>query len=286
MHPGVLVCLLPIAFSAGSIVEWCYHLPMCNDTTWPKIAEHFCNGRRQSPINIVSHSYTKTTPSLEDFNFAGFDDTTAMSKLVNTGKIVKVVFKAGRLSVSGGGLSGVYDSLQFHFHWGNLSSGPGSEHTVDGKRYPMELHIVNAKRIYNGNLTKVFQDSEGLAALGFFIEVESGSVDQPASWKSLTSHLATITEKDQYTKITGLSMNDLISGVNTKSYHRYFGSLTTPTCNEVVVWTVFKDPIKVSRNLIDLFSTTVRVGDSQSPFMTNVYRSVQPLNGRQLLPTL
>lgn len=52
---------------------------------------------------------------------------------------VKVVFKAGRLSVSGGGLSGVYDGLQFHLHWGNLSSGPGSEHTVDGKRYPMEV---------------------------------------------------------------------------------------------------------------------------------------------------
>lgn len=32
---------------------------------------------------------------------------------------------------------------------------------------------MNARRIYNGNLTKVFQDSEGLAALGFFIEVLS-----------------------------------------------------------------------------------------------------------------
>lgn len=72
----------------------CAHsLPPSDDTTWPKIAENFCNGRRQSPINIVSRSSTKTTPSLEDFNFVGFDDTTAMSKLVNTGKTGKVKTK-------------------------------------------------------------------------------------------------------------------------------------------------------------------------------------------------
>ncbi|XP_076137527.1 carbonic anhydrase 6-like [Alosa pseudoharengus] len=285
MHPLclsvlVLACLLPVAFSAGSSVEWCYHLPSCNDSTWPVIAAHFCNGSRQSPINIkASLKLKQMTPFLQKFTFTGFNDEAAMFKIKNTGKTVKVEFKAGTLKVSGGGLSTAYDSLQFHLHWGNLSS-PGSEHTVDGKRYPMELHIVNAKSIYNGNIAKILQDSEGLAALGFFIEVESGTTDQPASWRNLTAHLGSITEKGQYADITGISMDDLISGVDTTSYYRYLGSLTTPNCNEAVVWTVFKNSIKVSKNLIDLFSTTVRVGNSSSPFMTNVYRSVQFLNGR------
>lgn len=43
------------------------------------------------------------------------------------------------VNVSGGDLSETYQSLQFHLHWGNGSSVPGSEHTVDGKRYPMEV---------------------------------------------------------------------------------------------------------------------------------------------------
>uniref|UniRef100_A0AAX7T5K8 Alpha-carbonic anhydrase domain-containing protein n=1 Tax=Astatotilapia calliptera TaxID=8154 RepID=A0AAX7T5K8_ASTCA len=74
----------------------------------------------------------------------------------------------------------------------------------------------------------------------------------------------------------GFSLDDLLVGVNRTKYYRYLGSLTTPTCNEAVVWTVFKEPIKVSKDLIDLFSTTVRVENSTSQLMTNVYRSLQP----------
>lgn len=53
---------------------------------------------------------------------------------------VKVTLKSG-VKISGGDLSEQYDSLQFHLHWGNGSSVPGAEHTVDGKRYPMEVQI-------------------------------------------------------------------------------------------------------------------------------------------------
>lgn len=51
---------------------------------------------------------------------------------------VKVKFAPG-IQVSGGNLPEVYDSLQFHVHWGKGSSVPGSEHTVDGVRSPMEV---------------------------------------------------------------------------------------------------------------------------------------------------
>lgn len=101
----------------------------------------------------------------------------------------------------------------------------------------------------------------------------------------------------------GISLDDLLVGVNRTKYYRYLGSLTTPMCNEAVVWTVFKDPIQVSKDLvscscvqhskccksasqcltdtishfqIDLFSTTVHFTNRSSPFMTNVYRDIQP----------
>jgi len=47
-----------------------------------------------------------------------------------------------------------------------------------------------------------------------------------------------------------ITMNSLLEGVDRTKYYRYQGSLTTPNCNEAVIWTVFKDPIKVSQDLV------------------------------------
>ncbi|XP_051274748.1 carbonic anhydrase 4 [Dicentrarchus labrax] len=274
---ALAVCVLvPSANCASDSVAWCYHQPSCNDTTWPTIAAKYCNGTRQSPINIVSAS-AEPNANLTEFTFQNYGDTSILKKILNTGKTVKVSLGSG-VSISGGDLSEAYDSLQFHLHWGKGSSIPGSEHTVDGKRYPMELHIVNSKSTFNGNTTLAVKDSTGLAALGFFIEEMSGNeTQQPASWNTLTSYLANITNSGDSVSIApGISLDDLLVGVDRTKYYRYLGSLTTPNCNEAVVWTVFKDSIKVSKDLIDLFSTTVHVSNTSSPLMTNVFRNVQP----------
>ena len=41
-------------------------------------------------------------------------------------------------NVSGGGLPGVYTTVQFHLHWGS-NNNKGSEHTMDGLMYPAEV---------------------------------------------------------------------------------------------------------------------------------------------------
>ncbi|XP_028990372.1 carbonic anhydrase 4-like [Betta splendens] len=266
--------LVPNVHCAANQIVWCYHHSSCNESTWAGAAP-MCRGTRQSPINIVSH-LARSDSSLTPFTFRNYNSTSALTTISNTGNTVQVTIDSG-VQISGGGLSEPYDSLQFHLHWGDGSSVPGSEHTVDDKRYAMELHIVNSKSSYNGNTTLAIKDSEGLTALGFFIEeMQGNATDEPKGWWTLTSYLSNITNSgDSVSMAPGISLDDLLVGVDRTKYYRYLGSLTTPNCNEAVVWTVFKDPIKVSRDLIGLFSTTIHFSNSSSQFMTNVYRSIQ-----------
>ncbi|XP_016104331.1 carbonic anhydrase 9-like [Sinocyclocheilus grahami] len=76
-------------------------------------------------------------------------------------------------TVSGGNLGETYKAVQFHLHWGT-NGGPGSEHTVDGEQYPMELHIVHMKQRFN-RLEDALRDPSGIAVLGFFYEESSSS---------------------------------------------------------------------------------------------------------------
>ncbi|KAK2820317.1 hypothetical protein Q5P01_023276 [Channa striata] len=272
---ALAACALLARVHGASTVDWCYHRPSCSHQTWPSMAQTQCSGARQSPINIDTAS-AKANASLEPFTFHNYGNTSALKKVVNTGRTVKVYFDSG-LRISGGDLSEAYDSLQFHLHWGNGSFVHGSEHTVDGQSYPMELHIVNCKSSYEKNTTLAVADPSGLAALGFFIEVMPGNeTGKPESWRILTSYLTNITNAGDFVLMKpGISLDDLLVGVDRTKYYRYHGSLTTPNCNEAVVWTVFKDSIKVSKDLIDLFSKTVRVSNSSSPFMVNTYRNIQ-----------
>ncbi|XP_028991079.1 carbonic anhydrase 4-like isoform X2 [Betta splendens] len=249
--------------------------PAVNSSTWSTLFPLYCNGSRQSPINIMSANATANA-SLTAFGFQNFNNKSAMTTVQNIDNTVRVTLGSG-VQISGGGLSGAYDTLQFHFHWGNGSSVPGSEHTVDGKRYAMEMHIVSTKLTYNRNITLATQDPTGVAALGFFIEPMSGNAtNSPASWSNLTSYLSNITTEGSIVSVApGISLDDLLVGVDRTKYYRYLGSLTTPNCNEAVVWTVFKQSIKVSSDLINLFSTTVQFANSTLP-MTNLFRSLQP----------
>ncbi|XP_051959127.1 carbonic anhydrase 4-like [Xyrauchen texanus] len=275
--------LCPTAHSSDSTVEWCYHEPACNFTTWPKIVSDFCNGSSQSPIDIVTAN-VQANSSLTSFNFTGFGDNATFLTIINSGESVVVKLDDSTMMVNGGGLPGMYNSVQFHLHWGNGSSAPGSEHTVDGKRFPVELHIVNVHSKYNRSVSSAIasNDSSALAVLGFFIE-GTNDTSNSKSWETLTSYLSNITNAGNATTdiMNKITMDSLLGNVDRTKYYRYKGSLTTPSCNEVVIWTVFKDTIKVSHELINLFSKTVYFKKTSPPIqITNNFRGVQSMNGR------
>ena len=52
----------------------------------------------------------------------------------------KVSLTGQTLTLSGGDLPEDYIFAQLHFHWGTTDS-EGSEHTVDGHEYPLEVRI-------------------------------------------------------------------------------------------------------------------------------------------------
>lgn len=72
-------------------------------------------------------------------------------------------------TISGGPLSGVYEFAQLHFHWGENDT-VGSEDLIDGRSYPMELHMVFYKKVYR-NQRDAQDHTDGLTVLAFFYEV-------------------------------------------------------------------------------------------------------------------
>ncbi|KAJ8299415.1 hypothetical protein KUTeg_023475 [Tegillarca granosa] len=63
-------------------------------------------------------------------------------------------------------------------------------------------------------------------------------------------------------KTTSLTSYDLFRLLPTEftensPYYRYFGSLTTPPCDESVIWTVFRKTIKISNSQLAKFRTLI-----------------------------
>ena len=110
---------------------------MTLDTGQHDIKSHFPN-RFVSHVLSLSSTESNTLPlsPLTNYDRPSYLNFTA----TNNGKIGTVVFKVppNIYNVSGGGLEGVFTTVQFHFHWGSNDS-IGSEHTLDGKAFAAEV---------------------------------------------------------------------------------------------------------------------------------------------------
>merc|ERR1711974_228809 len=76
----------------------------------------------------------------------------------------------------GGPLNGKYHFTQLHFHWGSDDT-VGSEHTVDGFRFPLEMHLVHTNTKYAANATEALYNDDGLA----LSEEGPGEAEWPAT---------------------------------------------------------------------------------------------------------
>lgn len=67
---------------------------------------------------------------------------------------------------------------------------------------------------------------------------------------------------------------------DTRSWWRYPGSLTTPSCEQGVLWTVFQDTLPVSRDQIKEFQKMLQ---SSSEYLLKNFRAPQPVKHRVVL---
>ncbi|XP_048868878.1 carbonic anhydrase 15-like [Brienomyrus brachyistius] len=250
--------------------SWCYQGCDKDASNWATLVPSECGGSKQSPININTSVLTPDS-QLRAFTFTNFSNPHSITGLINTGHTVRCTLEKNTVEVKGGGLKYSYSATEIHFHWGSVNH-PGSEHTVNGKRYQMEMHIVSLKKELAEE--KGRQIPDGIAVLGFFIE-EADEEETTEAWENLISYLANITKIQTFVNVNHkISISDLLGDVDLNKFYRYNGSLTTPTCNEVVVWTVFKEPIKVSKDLVKKFPETMNYEE--------IYRPIQNLNGRKV----
>ncbi|TVX89636.1 carbonic anhydrase [Paenibacillus agilis] len=227
--------------AAGSGAHWSYE-GSTGPEHWGDLSEAYqiCKvGKQQSPINI------DTDETTEHDNDKGFTTKykPSLFTISNNGHTIQAnaTSQDNTLLIDGK----AYYLLQFHFH-------TPSEHTIDGKASPLEVHFVH-------------KSADGqLAVLGILIKEGKASTALSEMWSKLP-------KKETNTDIKlakTIDINQLLP--SDKDSFRYAGSLTTPSCNEGIKWTVLDDPITMSPSQLKAF---------QAIFPNNS-RPVQPVHDR------
>jgi len=107
-----------------------------------------CGGKRQSPINLQDAVFQYKLE--ESMNFTGYHEINMENTIIsnNGHTIILKIDEEGEtkalLEGEGNLFNGSYKLLQAHFHWG-INDFVGSEHTLDGKRFPLEMHLLHEK---------------------------------------------------------------------------------------------------------------------------------------------
>jgi carbonic anhydrase len=239
----------PAPHQEEHLLQWSYE-PGTGPADWGAMnpAWRLCaEGRAQSPIDLGNAEAAELPPvdlrlpsgrDVEVLNQEGVIDA------LDNGHTIQVNAKTGETMTVG---DKSYALLQFHLH-------APSEHTVDGRRYPMEMHFL-------------YQAEDGaLAVLGVLIEEGAENRVFAPLWKQLEEAPGT-----HVTVQLPINFDDgLFAGGESTGVFHYEGSLTTPPCSEGVKWFILRTPTVLSKAQIAAFSA-VYEGNN---------RPLQPLNDR------
>ncbi|CAO2202294.1 unnamed protein product [Urochloa humidicola] len=189
-------------------------------------------GRTQSPIGL-SADRAKPKSSL---GYLDYSYRPAEASVVNRGHDIAVKFSgdAGSLVINGT----AYYLKQLHWH-------TPSEHTVGGRRYDMEVHLVH----------QAAGAEKKIAVVGVLYKRKRSNRPDPflRMLEPAIRRVRNMTDKEEPVGVVDPDGATATGSV----YYRYMGSLTTPPCTEGVVWTVFKKPRRVAKYQLELLKEAV-----------------------------
>ena len=144
-------------------------------------------------------------------------------------------------------------------HWGSNVS-VGSEHSLNGLTYPMEMHFVHYSCNFSDISTPIddfdmYEDELdlNLAVIGIIFELSDDGEDNEYLAKIL-DNIGDIKHTGENKTITNLNVVDMLSVYqNNSDLWYYHGGLTTPPCYPIVRWHVLKQKLKINESQLDLF---------------------------------
>ena len=237
----LLIAMVPIASFAGEAHKsgWGYS-GATGPNHWGDLKPEFktCKlGLAQSPVDLVATKEVRMDSI--DFSYRS-----SSLRILNNEHTIQANYDAGSKIVIE---NKTYNLLQFHFH-------RPSEHTVKGRKFTMEAHLVHAT------------EEMELAVVGVLFETGEENSFIQHLWDNIPNQVGT-----ERTIVGQIQAVDLLP--EDRSFLHYAGSLTTPPCTEGVSWYVMKSSLEVSKAQANTFEKII--GRNARP--------VQPLNDREIL---
>uniref|UniRef100_A0A4X2KB37 Receptor-type tyrosine-protein phosphatase gamma n=1 Tax=Vombatus ursinus TaxID=29139 RepID=A0A4X2KB37_VOMUR len=238
-----------------------------------------CGGHHQSPIDILDQQ-ARVGDEYQELQLDGFDNESSNKTwMKNTGKTVAILLKDDYF-ISGAGLPGRFKAEKVEFHWGHSNGSSGSEHSINGRRFPVEMQIY----FYNPDDFDSFQtaisENRIIGAMAVFFQV---SQRDNAALDPIIHGLKGVVHHEKETFLDPFVLRDLLPA-SLGSYYRYTGSLTTPPCSEIVEWIVFRRPVPISYHQMEafysIFTTEQQDHVKSVEYLRNNFRPQQNLNDR------
>lgn len=199
-----------------------------------------CRARGQSPININTQSVLRKMGytihyNLENIRTSGTFVNNGHSCAFYPDKKLRVLYGVPHNEKD------MYVFDQIHFHFGN-DLEHGSEHSMDGKFFPIELHMVHYNAKY-GDAKNASNYMDGTVALSILFEIGHngpGEVD---------TFIQNYVPKVQNPSHEGVQALIDLSGVlpYNREFYTYYGTKTTPPCEFNTRWIILKQYRTITR---------------------------------------